>query len=71
MAPFEFIHTFGDVHLYRNHLEQARLQLGRTPYPLPEMKINEAVQDIFSFQYEDFVLENYRHHPAIRATVAV
>lgn len=71
MAPFEFIHTFGDVHLYKNHLEQARLQLSRTPYPLPEMKINEAVQDIFSFQYEDFVLENYRHHPAIRATVAV
>ena len=67
----EFIHTFGDVHLYNNHVEQARLQLGRAPYPLPVMKLNPAVKDIFGFHFEDFTLENYQFHPAIKASVAV
>lgn len=67
----EFIHTFGDVHLYSNHIEQAKLQLTRTPYELPTMKINPDVKDIFSFKFEDFTLENYQHHPAIKAPVAV
>jgi thymidylate synthase len=67
----EFIHTFGDVHLYSNHVEQAKLQLTRTPYELPTLKINPEVKDIFSFSYEDFTLENYQHHPAIKAPVAV
>ena len=67
----EFVHTFGDVHLYNNHIEQARLQLTRTPFPLPTMRLNPAVKDIFSFQFEDFTLENYQHHPAIKAPVAV
>jgi thymidylate synthase len=67
----EFIHTFGDVHLYNNHVEQARLQLSRTPYSLPTMKINPEVKDLFSFKYEDFALEDYENHPAISAPVAV
>lgn len=67
----DFVHSFGDVHLYNNHLEQANLQVSRTPYPLPQMKINPAVKDIFSFQYADFTLENYQCHPAIKAPVAV
>lgn len=71
LEPGEFIHTFGDVHLYNNHLEQARLQLSRTPYPLPVMKLNPEVKDIFGFRYEDFTLENYQFHPAIKASVAV
>lgn len=71
LEPGEFIHTFGDVHLYNNHLEQAKLQLSRTPYPLPVMKLNPAVKDIFQFRYEDFTLENYQSHPAIKAQVAV
>ncbi|HMH21551.1 MAG TPA: thymidylate synthase [Puia sp.] len=71
LEPGEFIHTFGDVHLYSNHLEQARLQLTRTPFPLPVMQLNPAVKDIFGFQFEDFTLENYQSHPAIRAKVAV
>jgi thymidylate synthase len=71
LAPGEFVHTFGDVHLYNNHLEQARLQLSRQPYPLPVMRLNPAVKDIFSFSYEDFSLENYQFHPAIKASVAV
>jgi thymidylate synthase len=71
LEPGEFIHTFGDVHLYNNHLEQAKLQLGRKPYPLPVMKLNPAVKDIFQFQFEDFTLENYQSHPAIKAPVAV
>jgi len=71
LEPGDFIHTFGDVHLYNNHLEQARLQLTRTPYPLPVMRLNPAVKDIFGYKYEDFVLENYQSHPAIKAPVAV
>lgn len=67
----EFIHTFGDVHLYSNHIRQARLQLERTPYALPEMQINPEVKSIFDFVYEDFELRNYRCHEHIRAPVAV
>jgi thymidylate synthase len=71
LQPGEFIHTFGDVHLYNNHMEQAKLQLTRQPYPLPQMKLNPAVKDLFDFKYEDFTLENYQYHPAIKAPVAV
>jgi thymidylate synthase len=71
LEPGEFIHTFGDVHLYNNHLEQARLQLTRQPHPLPVMKLNPAIKDIFGFHFEDFTLENYQPHPAIKAPVAV
>ncbi|MDQ2753504.1 MAG: thymidylate synthase [Bacteroidota bacterium] len=67
----DFLHTFGDVHLYNNHIEQAKLQLAREPYPLPVMKINRNVNDIFSFRFEDFTLENYQFHPHIKAPVAV
>jgi thymidylate synthase len=67
----DFVHSFGDVHLYNNHMEQANLQLSRKPFPLPTMKINPAVKDIFAFKYEDFTLENYECHPAIKAPVAV
>ena len=71
LEPGEFVHSFGDVHLYSNHFEQANLQLARTPFPLPTMKINPAVKDIFSFKFEDFELLNYQSHPAIKAPVAV
>ena len=71
LEPGEFVHTFGDAHLYLNHLDQAREQLSRTPYPLPRMQINPAVSDIFAFRYEDFTLENYQAHPHIKAAVAV
>jgi len=67
----EFVHTFGDAHLYRNHLEQAREQLSREPRPLPIMRLNPSVKSLFDFRYEDFTLENYDPHPAIRAPVAV
>ncbi|MFK7935977.1 MAG: thymidylate synthase [Saprospiraceae bacterium] len=67
----DFVHTFGDVHLYNNHVEQAELQLSRTPRALPKMKINPAVNDIFGFEYSDFELVDYNPHPAIRAKVAV
>ena len=71
LTPGEFIHTLGDAHLYTNHLEQARLQLSRKPYPLPRMSINPAVKDIFAFQFEDFQLLNYECHPHIKAEVAI
>ena len=71
MEPGEFIHSFGDVHLYSNHFEQADLQLSRTPFALPHLKINPAVKDIFNFNFEDFELVNYQSHPGIKAPVAV
>jgi thymidylate synthase len=71
LAPGDFIHTLGDAHLYLNHLDQARLQLARSPRPLPAMRINPAVTDIFGFRYEDFILEGYDAHPHIKAEVAV
>ncbi len=71
LAPGDFIHTFGDAHLYLNHLEQVELQLSRTPYPLPQMKLNPAVKDIFAFRFEDFELQNYQAHPHIKAPVAI
>ena len=67
----DFVHTFGDVHLYCNHIEQARLQLSRQPYPLPQMKLNPEVRSIFDFHYEDFELVNYQAHPHIKAEVSV
>lgn len=67
----EFVHSFGDVHLYKNHFEQAQLQLTRNPFPLPQMKLNPAVKNIFDFKYEDFELVNYQSHPGIKAQVAV
>ncbi|MBC6492454.1 thymidylate synthase [Flavihumibacter stibioxidans] len=67
----DFVHTFGDVHIYSNHLEQVKLQLSRSPYPLPLMKINPEVKDIFGFRFEDFELQQYQCHPAIKAPVAV
>ncbi|TDJ09124.1 MAG: thymidylate synthase [Deltaproteobacteria bacterium] len=67
----EFIHTFGDAHLYLNHLEQANLQLDRSPYTLPDMLINPDIKNIFDFKYEDFVLQQYNSHPRIRAEVAI
>ena len=67
----DFVHTFGDAHIYSNHVEQAKLQLSREPRPLPQMRINPAVNSIFGFQYEDFTLENYDPHPHIKAEVSV
>jgi thymidylate synthase len=67
----DFVHTFGDAHLYLNHLQQANLQLSRQPYPLPEMKINPDVRSIFDYRYEDFELLNYQSHPRISAPIAV
>jgi len=71
LRPGDFVHTLGDAHLYSNHLDQARLQLTRKPNPLPRMRINAAVDDIFGFVYEDFALEGYEPHPHIKAEVAV
>jgi thymidylate synthase len=67
----EFVHTFGDIHLYNNHIDQAKLQLTRKPFPLPTININSSIKNIFDFTYEDFKLENYQSHPAIKAAVAV
>ena len=71
LQPGDFVHTFGDVHLYSNHIDQARLQLSREPRELPRMKIQREVEDVFSFRFEDFLLEGYDPHPHIKAPVAV
>jgi len=71
LQPGTFVHTFGDVHLYLNHIDQAKLQLSRQPYPLPELRINPQVKSIFDFNYQDFELCNYQAHPHIKAEVAV
>ncbi|MCC5873186.1 MAG: thymidylate synthase [Gammaproteobacteria bacterium] len=71
LEPGDFVHTFGDAHLYANHVEQADLQLSREPFPLPTMHLNPDVTDLFAFRYEDFRLQGYQSHPAIRAAIAV
>ena len=71
LQPGDFIHTFGDLHLYINHMEQARLQLAREPRRLPTMQLNSKVKNIHDFQYEDFQLVGYDPHPAIKAPIAV
>ena len=71
LQPGDFVHTFGDAHIYNNHFEQVHTQLERTPFALPIMRLNPAVTDIFSFKFDDFTLENYQFHPAIKALVAV
>ena len=71
LEPGDFVHTFGDLHLYNNHIEQAQLQLTRRPFPLPEMKINPDVRSIFEFHFDDFELVDYQAHPHIKAKVSV
>ncbi len=71
LKPKQFVHTFGDLHLYANHIEQAKLQIKRTPYPLPQMEINPEIKTITDFTYQDFQLKNYEFHPHIKANVAV
>ena len=67
----DFVHTFGDAHLYTNHFDQARLQLSRTPYPLPELKLNKEIKNIFDFRFEDIEIINYQSHPTIKAPIAI
>jgi len=69
--PYEFIHTLGDAHIYLNHIEQVKLQLTREPRPLPTMKLNPEIKNIFDFKYEDFILENYNPHPHIKGEISV
>lgn len=71
LTPGDFVHTFGDAHLYSNHMDQVNEQLSRTPHPLPQMKLNPAIKDIFGFTIEDFELVNYLAHPAIKAPIAI
>ncbi|MEI6900892.1 MAG: thymidylate synthase, partial [Bacteroidota bacterium] len=71
LEPGEFIHTLGDAHIYLNHVEQVKLQLTREPYPLPQMKLNPDVTDLFGFDFKDFTLENYQSHPHIKGQIAV
>jgi len=71
LEPGEFIHTLGDAHLYTNHLDQADEQLTRTPYQLPRIKLNPGVKDLFAFGYDDFIIDGYKHHPHIKAPIAV
>ena len=71
LEPGDFVHTFGDVHIYLNHLDQVETQLARSPFPLPRMHINPEVRSLFAFRYEDFELQDYQYHPAIRAPIAV
>jgi thymidylate synthase len=71
LKPGDFVHTFGDAHIYRNHMEQVKLQLSREPKELPQMKINPHVKNIFSFKYSDFTMEGYDPHPGIKGEVAV
>jgi thymidylate synthase len=71
LAPGEFVHTLGDAHIYLNHVDQCKLQLKREPYPLPQMKINPEVKDIFGFSFEDFELVNYQSHPHIKGAISV
>ena len=71
LQPFEFVHTLGDAHIYMNHVDQVKLQLSRSPLPLPEMKLNPHVNDLFSFDYPDFTLENYNSHPHIKGKISV
>lgn len=71
LKPGEFVHTFGDLHIYSNHVEQVKLQLTRDPYSLPQMKINPKINDIFNFKYEDFELMKYESHPAIKGMIAI
>jgi len=71
LRPGEFVHTFGDLHLYTNHIEQAKLQLSRKPRPLPSLKINPEVKNIFEFNFEDFEIMDYEAYPAIKAPIAV
>ena len=71
LQPGDFVHTFGDAHIYNNHLEQVKLQLSREPFPLPQMKINPEVKSIFDFKFEDFELVNYQAHPHIKGEVSV
>ena len=71
LKPGEFIHTLGDAHIYNNHLEQVKLQLTREPYPLPQMRLNPEVKNIFQFSYDDFELINYQAHPHIKGEVSI